>query len=266
MKNQQFAEIIDKGECISTMNLVSNIPWPKIDLQNLACQKEWEKHNFYPSDGLVGEIYCIIEQDISLKINSDIYILKINNFLYVPMSINGIKFISESEYKFKMPKNELKEISEERRQKYKDWMINDTNILLYKFYTTHKEDTQWLNQNKSSFSFENIFNQCNEDAPLYCIQSLYLMLNNYINDPSFKTMIDTFLTNEIHLKNKDLNEIVTWVINSTNECISLSQTNKSDFENVSYWMGVASYTACHMSEQYRSQYDKIFLPAWNKFF
>lgn len=93
MIQTNFAEIIDKGECLSTLHLNASISWPDQNLKRLANREEWSKYDFYPSNGLVGEIIHMI--------NSTIYILKINNKYFVPMSKDGIRFISESEFKSK---------------------------------------------------------------------------------------------------------------------------------------------------------------------
>ena len=45
---------------------------------------------------------------MSLKIDIDIYILKINEKYYVPMTLKGIKFISEHEYNSKRPQNKIR--------------------------------------------------------------------------------------------------------------------------------------------------------------
>jgi len=94
----KYAEIIDKGECMSQLYKFPLIPWPQQSLKNVACKEEWAKTGFYPSNGLIAEIPFEIEKNMSLKIDIQIYILKINNAYYVPMTGKGIKFISEDEY------------------------------------------------------------------------------------------------------------------------------------------------------------------------
>ena len=75
-----YAKIIDKGECFSSLNLnVNGIP---------ANSNEWAKHDFYPKNDMVGVV---------MNINGYI-ILKINENIYVPMSSNGITYINETEY------------------------------------------------------------------------------------------------------------------------------------------------------------------------
>lgn len=77
----RYAKIIDRGECFSTTNLyVNGIP---------ANKWEWEKYNFYPQNGMVGEVV-----DTSGEL-----VLKIMDGVYVPMSSRGIIEITYDEYK-----------------------------------------------------------------------------------------------------------------------------------------------------------------------
>lgn len=112
----EFAEIIDRGECLSTLNTFHQIPWPKPFLKKIACREEWAKSDFYPRNGLVAEIPYIIKKDMSLKIDVDIYILRINEEFYVPMTLKGIKFISKSEYKIQRTYNVIEGMDERQRR------------------------------------------------------------------------------------------------------------------------------------------------------
>lgn len=77
-----YVKIIDKGECFSTtMEFIDGVYANKI---------EWERHNFYPKNGMVGEL---------VKRTPSAYIIKIMNGIYVPMTRKGIKEISYEEYK-----------------------------------------------------------------------------------------------------------------------------------------------------------------------
>jgi len=98
----KFAEITDKGECLSTINVPPAgdiINWSGLErVKLLAGRNEWAKYNFYPSNGLVGEIEGVLRNTIW---GYDVYILKINDKYYVPMTLKGIKFISEDEMRQK---------------------------------------------------------------------------------------------------------------------------------------------------------------------
>lgn len=82
-----YAKIINKGECFSSLNLnVNGIP---------ANRNEWAKYNFYPKNDMVGVV---------MNVNGYI-ILKISDRIYIPMSPNGIQYISEAEYKVGISNN-----------------------------------------------------------------------------------------------------------------------------------------------------------------
>lgn len=77
-----YVKIIDKGECFSTtLEFIDGVYANKI---------EWEKHNFYPQNGMVGEL---------VKRTPSAYIIKILDGIYVPMTKKGIREISYEEYK-----------------------------------------------------------------------------------------------------------------------------------------------------------------------
>ena len=83
-----YIEIIDSGECFSTtMEFVNGV---------YANKTEWDKHNFYPQNGMVGEV---------VKITPRAYIIKIMEGIYVPMTKNGIREITFAEYNSRKDNN-----------------------------------------------------------------------------------------------------------------------------------------------------------------
>ena len=112
----KYARITDKGECLSTLDRFPQIPWPEPRLRNITNKTEWAKYGFYPSNGLVTEVPYVINKDISLGIDLDVYILRITDNLYVPMTAKGIEFISKEEYLREKPHNNLGGM-DERQQK-----------------------------------------------------------------------------------------------------------------------------------------------------
>lgn len=76
-----YVKIIDRGECFSTT--------PEFINGVYANRTEWEKHNFYPQNGMVGEV---------VKRTPSAYIVKIMDGIYVPMTRNGIEEIEYEEY------------------------------------------------------------------------------------------------------------------------------------------------------------------------
>lgn len=76
-----YVKIIDKGECFSTtMEYIDGV---------YANRTEWVKHNFYPQNGMVGEL---------VKRTPSAYIIKIMDGIYIPMTRRGIKEISYEEF------------------------------------------------------------------------------------------------------------------------------------------------------------------------
>jgi hypothetical protein len=83
-----FVKIIDCGESFSTtMEFIDGV---------YANRTEWEKYNFYPQNGMVGEV---------VKITPRAYILKVKDKIYVPMTKRGIKEITREEYLANKGKN-----------------------------------------------------------------------------------------------------------------------------------------------------------------
>lgn len=76
-----YVKIIDRGECFSTtMEFIDGV---------YANRTEWEKHNFYPQNGMVGEV---------VKRTPSAYIVKIMDGIYVPMTRRGIEEIEYDEF------------------------------------------------------------------------------------------------------------------------------------------------------------------------
>lgn len=83
-----YVKIIDRGECFSTtMESVNGV---------YANRDTWAKHNFYPQNGMVGEV---------IRRTANAYIIKVIEGIYVPMSPNGVKEISEQEYQAGLKNN-----------------------------------------------------------------------------------------------------------------------------------------------------------------
>ena len=113
MEKEKFAEIIDKGECMATLYDYPNFPWPATFLRDVANKREWEKFDFYPSNGLVGEV--------AYNLESQVYILKINDSFYVPMTRKGINLISATEYSLRKGQNKLQNKDGRQRKINEDW-------------------------------------------------------------------------------------------------------------------------------------------------
>lgn len=80
--------ILDKGECMSTINDGPFGTLFKDDrIRVLAGKSEWSKHNFYPENGMKGIVVDIFVNPI---FGFSVYVLHIENKYYVPMSKKGI--------------------------------------------------------------------------------------------------------------------------------------------------------------------------------
>jgi len=91
---RKFAEIIDKGSCFSTINTNSDFTKGGLkDIRIKAGNSEWRKTGFYPKNGMVGVIADVV--------NPNLYLLLIDEEYYVPMNIEGIKFISKEDFEIK---------------------------------------------------------------------------------------------------------------------------------------------------------------------
>lgn len=108
----KYVRIIDKGECLSTLNENPYFEWPEERLKHIACRNEWSKNGFYPSNGLVGEIYC--------KTANSTNIVLINNTFYVPITNNGIEEISKSEYDSLKDSNVIKGMDDKQSNLHSD--------------------------------------------------------------------------------------------------------------------------------------------------
>lgn len=103
-----FVKIIDCGECFSTtMEFIDGV---------YANRTEWEKYNFYPQNGMVGEV---------MKVISRAYIVKIKDGIYVPMTKRGIKEITKEEFIANRDKNVYTGMNE--RQKRINYGVNTFN-------------------------------------------------------------------------------------------------------------------------------------------
>lgn len=100
-----YVRIIDQGECLSTTReYVDGV---------YANKNEWAKHNFYPKNGMVGEL---------VKRTPSAYIVKVMDGIYVPMTRNGIEEISSKDYEAGI-KNNLCCGMDERQKKINEGLV-----------------------------------------------------------------------------------------------------------------------------------------------
>lgn len=100
-----YVRIIDQGECLSTTReYVDGV---------YANKNEWAKHNFYPKNGMVGEL---------VKRTPMAYIVKIMDGIYVPMTRKGIEEISSKDYETGVKNNLCCGMDERQKKKTKVWL------------------------------------------------------------------------------------------------------------------------------------------------
>lgn len=91
----KFARIINKGQCLSTINGSNKFNWSKEHIKALAGKSEWIKGDFYPANGMVG---IVVDQFHNPLWDHEIIVLEIDRKWFVPMHENSIEYISEIEY------------------------------------------------------------------------------------------------------------------------------------------------------------------------
>ena len=97
-----YVKIVDRRECYSTtMEFVDGV---------YANKTEWAKHNFYPQNGMVGEVR---------KVTPRAYIVKVMEGIYIPMTKKGIREITYQEYMAEKGNNACSGM-DERQQKIND--------------------------------------------------------------------------------------------------------------------------------------------------
>ncbi len=93
-EDKKYAVIINKKQTLSTINGNRTFNWKNETIMKLAGISAWKEHNFYPEDGMAGEIVDSFYNSLN---HYQVYILFIDNKFYVPMSEKGIKFINKQE-------------------------------------------------------------------------------------------------------------------------------------------------------------------------
>ena len=90
LKGNQVAVITDKGETLSGMEGNKMFAWKNEEIMNKAGINTWKKTNFYPENGMIGEIVDSFPNPI---FGFTIFVLLVNDVFYVPMNEKGIKIL-----------------------------------------------------------------------------------------------------------------------------------------------------------------------------
>lgn len=94
MNNQQknilglYVKIIDVDKCHFELNFDSetNFLWVNQFLRNMAGISEWEKYNYIPKNGDIGEIVARL---VIPSHHEVVYIIRTFGMFYVPISVSG---------------------------------------------------------------------------------------------------------------------------------------------------------------------------------
>lgn len=245
----KYAKIIDKGECMSTLHLVSSFPWPNQALKNIANKEEWFKYNFYPSNGLVAEVphTVIFKQPFTNKI-LDVYILKITNHIYVPITRDGIEFISQEMYLEEYPNNELRDMDSRQER------LND-KVDFWNSFSNHAS-TNFVG-GRFPFGIE-------KEAEIYC-NSAKFSLSNHSNiyDKSVDKYANHFKTSGVIYWDIERfsSEMIIW----TKFAVTQQGWNESDEDGVAFYIGLFTKGYCHAINK-PSLFDSIFKKAFIKYY
>ncbi len=147
--------------------------------------------------------------------------------------------------------------------------IREVNSIMFRDYSSHNYNQQWITQNIPLSISGNRYNHLRADAPFYCNSSMGVMLNYYNENEGFINMINHFVSiyhDNATFLDVDLFNISRWVVNQTSISISKEGSDELDLQNVAWWMGIASYIACIISLNFNAQYEKIFIVAWGQYF
>lgn len=90
---QRFVEITDSNAVRGFPNLQLNGVF--------AGSKEWGKHNFYPNNGVVG----LLLTDEAMGPEGAMCVIQCDTNIFVPVLPKGIKYITESEFRHRLPNN-----------------------------------------------------------------------------------------------------------------------------------------------------------------
>ena len=91
----QFVEIIDSNAVRANTTLQLN--------GVKAGSAEWSKHNFYPNKGVVGFVIT----DEAMGPEGQMFVIQCGERLFVPVLPRGIKYITEMEFRRRLPNNTI---------------------------------------------------------------------------------------------------------------------------------------------------------------
>ncbi len=146
--------------------------------------------------------------------------------------------------------------------------IREVNSILTGDHSSHNYNAPWIAKNTPTPKPGNQYEYLRQDAPFYCSSSLGVMLSYYQIKSDFSGFIDDISErlSATNFPENSLSELVDWIVFQTIDCIVQDKSDKTDLQNVGWWMGRAAYVACIVSIKYNAQYEKLFIEAWKQYF
>lgn len=146
--------------------------------------------------------------------------------------------------------------------------ISGVNNILSADHKNHEYNRSWISNNFPKPISGNKYEQLRHDAPFYCSSSLGAVLNHYRNKSDFSNFIIQISSKlmQTNFENESKEVILKWIISHTKYPIINEGSDKTDLQNVGWWMGQAVYAACIVSNNYNAQFEKLFLEAWGLYF
>lgn len=194
----RYARIIDRGECYSTSNLIVN--------GIRAHKSEWAKYNFYPQNGMVGEILTV----------NGCTVLKVLEGIYVRMTPNGIQEITQQEYEREKVKNVCTGMDE--RQKRINNQLDS--------YLEHKK-----------FQEMSAMDEDNREVAIYCFsakKALALQHDQLI--PRIASLAQTLRMQ--HISNLSFDKVIDRLTDFVTADMRMETYNPYDKESLSWFTGL----------------------------
>ena len=85
-----FVKITDSTKCLKILNQKNenNTSWPNQLIRNKACEREWNKYNYYPMIGDIGEVVSKLN---SAVFEEPVYIIRTYGMFYIPIFKSGFQ-------------------------------------------------------------------------------------------------------------------------------------------------------------------------------
>lgn len=250
MNSMKYVRIIDKGECMSTLHLVPTFPWPEPFLKEIANKEEWAKYKFYPSNGLVAQVpYFVKFKQMFIGTVVDVYILKITDNIYVPMTANGIEFISEETYLAECPNNKLRNM-DVKQENLNDRLDSFLDML-------NNRPAEYIG-GRFPFGIE-------KEADIYCnsVKSSFATYNPDEHNDIIEHYSQYFRSHDMVEWSKEyfISELIRWTKSEVRD----NGWEDDDEDGVAYCMGLFIKGWCRAKDE-PTLFDEIFKKAFIRYF